>query len=474
MKKLILVPALLLAFLAEGKVRLPALFGDNMVLQQQTSVRIWGWGDKGKTIVVTPSWSKTSAKTIVDPDGRWALHVNTPAAKAGASYTLTVSDGGQATTIGNVLVGEVWICSGQSNMEMRLSGNNGQPVRGSMQEVLASSRYGDLIRTIDVPNKGSDTPVDDFEGRWLAASPSTAAGFSATAWFFARNIVDATGIPVGIVRSDWGGTRIEAWMDEASVARVETPAQVEALRKSKAMAKLYNGMINPIAGYAARGFLWYQGEANRSNYGDYAALMKEMVALWRNRWDDKSDSMPFYYVQIAPYSYGVKNDTRSGLLVEAQVKAMSLIPNSALAATNDAGEEFCIHPAAKDLVGLRLALLALVRDYRVLKIDTMGPLFKAVSYDKNVAKVTFTNASTGLFCQGREAQGFEIAGEDRVFYPARAEIKDQAGAVHLTSDKVAQPVAVRYAFRNFIPADLQNSWGLPAFPFRTDDWDDVK
>ena len=470
-KTLLLATFVFVAIALHGKVRLPALFSDGVVLQQQTKVNFWGWAEKGKTVTVTPSWNKIGVRTTVAGDGKWALQLETPATKAGVSWTITVSDG-EAVTIKDVLLGEVWVCSGQSNMGMPLSGTNGQPVRGSLQETLASARYGDLIHVIDVPKTSSDTPLDNFEGKWLAASPVNAPGFSAAAWFFARNVADVLGIPVGIVTCAWGGSNIEAWMDEASVAKIETPEELAALRttarENQALSKLYKGMLNAIAGYTARGFVWYQGEANVKNPHQYAALMRDMVALWRQRWNDAGNAMPFYYVQIAPYSYGDSNGTEAAKVVEAQINALKMIPNSGLAGTTDVGEEFCIHPAAKDVVGFRLALLALRQTYAVLEGDVTGPLFKDVKFEKGTAKVTFTNVADGLYSPGKEVAGFEMAGRERVFYPATAVIR--GATVSVTCEKVAEPVAVRYAFRNFLLADLHNTRGLPAFPFRSDDW----
>ncbi len=472
MKKLLSALLCVICISAAAKVKLPALVGSNMVLQRSASVNLWGWADAGKMVTVTVSWDeKTQYRTKATQDGSWILKVVTP--HSGGPYMITVSDG-TPLTISNVMIGEVWICSGQSNMEMSLGGYTGQPVDNSLKTIAGAGVYRDRIRMFSVQHKSTAEKQDDCPGAsWEVSSPAAAESCSATAYFFARNIADVLDVPVGIIMTNWGGSRIEAWMDESSAAA--TPGlDLQAARERKGenhgLSLLFNGMLWPVRNYTARGFTWYQGESNRSDYSAYAGSMASMVGLWRSLWGDAQNLMPFYYVQIAPFNYGDSGDMLSGYLVEAQCKALALIPNTGMAGTSDIGDEFCIHPAQKEEVGFRLALLALVKTYGQSGLPSVGPVYKNVKFNKETAVVQFENLPRGLD-PGREGvQGFELAGADRVFYPAEARVMPAKCQVALTSERVPEPVAVRYAFRNYAAAGLKDTFGLPAFPFRTDDW----
>ena len=266
-------------------------------------------------------------------------------------------------------------------------------------------------------------------------------------------------------------------MTEETLAAVEG-ANIEAAKNPKLdtnsrLQCLYNIMLLPVKNYTARGFLWYQGESNLFNYQIYAPMMTAMVQLWRNVWE--APDMPFYYVQIAPHKYGNSRNINSALLQEAQMKALQTIPNSGMIPTIDVGDEFCIHPPQKNVVGLRLANLALTKTYGLHKFPSTGPMMTKVEYSKNKAIVTLDNAPSGLAPGNCELEGFEIAGADKKFYPAKARIAGRTRNVEVWSDQVAQPVAVRYAFRNYVGnITLRNTLGIAAFPFRTDTWDDVK
>ena len=300
---------------------------------------------------------------------------------------------------------------------------------------------------------------------------------SAAGYFFARQLTETLHLPVGLVINSWGGSRIEAWMTEEALASVEG-ADIEAAKNPKLdtnsrLQCLYNIMLLPVKNYTARGFLWYQGESNLFNYQIYAPMMTAMVQLWRNVWE--APDMPFYYVQIAPYKYENSSNTGAALLREAQMEALKTIPNSGMIPTTDIGDEFCIHPSPKDVVGPRLATLALTKTYGLHKFPSTGPMMTKVEYSKNKAIVTLDNAPSGLAPGSCELEGFEIAGADKKFYPAKAKIIGRTNTVEVSSEEVAQPVAVRYAFRNYVGnITLRNTFGLSAFPFRTDTWDDVK
>ncbi|MDE6507630.1 MAG: sialate O-acetylesterase [Alistipes sp.] len=454
---------------AQAKIALPALFGDNMVLQQQCEASLWGRSDASEVIVRT-SWSDEEFRAEVR-DGRWKLALPTPA----ASYepqTLTLRDADSQTTLRNILIGEVWICSGQSNMYMPLRGYTGQPVAEALPTILEAAEYRDRIRMITLPKRDAATPKDDFEGRWEAASPATAPRMSATAYFFARSLTQALDTPVGIVSTSWGGSKIEAWMDPASLSELGyDTAKINADPKTDARTRcgtIYNGLIAPVAGFAARGFVWYQGEANRKGAARYARLLERMAADWRTQWNDPKNRMPFLYVQIAPYSYKNSAATEAAQLMEAQSDALELIANSAMISTTDLGEEDCIHPARKRPVGERLAAAALVKAYKHKLADALAVRFAGAEFTGGKAVVRFDNARYGLTPQTEEITGFELAGADGRFHPATGRIVVSKPIVEVTSPEVPQPTAVRYSFRNYAPGNLANTLGMPVVPFRTD------
>ena len=463
---LLTVPA---ALTVRGKVLLPSVFGDNMVLQQQQKVRVWGDSDQ-KEVTLSASWRDTPVRTEVI-EGRWTAEIETPAGSY-VPQTLTVRDADSELTLGNVLIGEVWICSGQSNMYMPLRGYTGQPVEGAMRTALESPLYGNRIRMITLPKKEAETPQRDFEGHWEVPSPATSLRMSAAAYYFAQTLTRTLGVPVGIISASWGGSKIEAWMNPASLRGMgydvdKINADPDIQQRAKC-GLLYNGLIAPVAGYTARGFAWYQGESNRRESGRYARLMQEMVGFWRARWGDTKAAMPFLYVQIAPYDYKDADATDGVLVMEAQSDALKLIPNAAMIATTDLGEKTCIHPRKKREVGERLAAEALIRAYGMRLECWSGVRFRHAEFSDGKAVVTFDNARYGLTPQGEDIPGFELAGADGIFHPAVGRIVPSKPIVEVTSEAVAVPTAVRYAFRNYTPTNLRNTLGLPAFPFRTD------
>lgn len=476
MKRTLLLSVFLLTtFYCFAKVRLPALVGDNMVLQQQTDVNIWGWATPGAVVRVSPSWNPQSSVAVADSEGRWLVRIATPAASP-EIHSVTLDDG-EKTVLRNILIGEVWICSGQSNMGFRLEGQRGQPTEGGLEAIVKAGHYADRIRVISVDPKITDSPRDDFNGRWEVPSAVTAPRFSAVAYFFAVSLTEALGVPVGIVHSSWGGSKIEAWMDEATLAKIDG-FDLSRARDNKLQhqvpANLYKSMLSPLFNCTARGFLWYQGESNVGTHRTYGRMMTEMVSLWRSRWGDRTAAMPFYYVQIAPHRFNGKDGMTYPLLVEAQLRAWREIPNSGIVATGDVGDELCIHPPQKAPVGLRLANLALVQTYKAAVTPPTGPLYRSHTIEGNTVKILFDNARMGLIPRFEAVRGFEVAGEDRVFHPAKVRIDADTPTLYVFSEQVPVPVAVRYAFRNFSDANLANTVGIPAFPFRTDDWNDAK
>lgn len=457
--------SLLITASLKAEVKLPAIFGDHMVLQQQTEAAIWGKASPSKNVSVKTSWDGKSYNTRADSDGNWKLKVKTP--RAGGPYTITISDG-KALKLNDVLIGEVWVCSGQSNMEMPVKGFRNQPVIGS-NDAIATSANGS-VRLITVTKNTSLEPLVDFEAAWLECVPENVADFSATAYFFGRMLQKALGVPVGLINSSWGGTRIEPWISESGIKKfdfVQLPDKNQTGKLSPQIPTvLYNAMIKPMVGFAIRGGIWYQGESNRNEYKQYEKLMPGLIQNWRDEWG--IGDFPFYYMQIAPYVYGA--GVNSAFLREAQLKASTAIPNIGMACLMDVGEAACIHPANKVLGGERLAYLALANTYGKKGFEYSGPVLKGITIEGSIVKLTFDHAHTGLTTFGKELTNFKVAGENKRFYPATATLTGTG--INLVSPSVDKPVAVRYAFDDFVVGELFNTDGFPASSFRTDDWEE--
>jgi sialate O-acetylesterase len=449
----------------KAEVKLPSIFGDNMVLQQQTDVAFWGKATAGSNVTVKTSWNGKAYSSKADKDGKWKLKVTTPA--AGGPYSVTVSDG-KAITIKNVMIGEVWVCSGQSNMEMQMKGYRNQPVTGSNEFIATSSN--DQIRLITVPRITSLVPLDDFTGEWKLCEPENVVDFSATAYFFGLMLNKALKVPVGLICTAWGGTRIEPWISEAGFQNfdfVKLPDKTQVTEKlnQQTPTVLFNGMVNPIAGFGIKGAIWYQGESNRNEPAQYRKLLPGLADNWRTVWN--IGDFPFYYVQIAPYDY--RNGINSAFLRESQYIVASEGKNMGMACIMETGEQFNIHPANKKAAGDRLAYQALVKTYGKKGIACDGPVLKVMTIEGNIIRLTFDNAPNGLLSIGNELNCFEVAGADKRFVPAKGFVTNDG--VTIVSSLVAQPVAVRYAFKDYVVGDLFNTEGIPASSFRTDEWD---
>ena len=483
-KQLIAAVAMILAAnVTEAKVRLPHLIGDNMVIQQQSDVRLWGWDKAGETVTVRTSWDNATATVKTGKDGKWLLTVKAPKASyTPLSITFTDSDG--STTVNNVLSGEVWVCAGQSNMEMPVKGFGNCPVENVNKEVLdAVNSKG--VRSVKVPSVMSMKPLDDAQCEWRQCNPNTVGDFSATGYFFARMVSRALDIPVGLIEANKGGSRVESWLDEDNLKKYTK----EEIKDSVKMTKNFkwdfhypllwgNGTFHPILNYTVKGILYYQGCSNVGDPGNqYSERLKLLVEQWRR--DFKQSELPFYFVQIAPYCYGDGLEGISGaLLREQQVRASDIIANSALVCTNDAVypyETEQIHPAQKQKVGERLAYLALNKTYGMNRIICESPRYKDMIVQDGIAYLSFDNLADGYSRMGN-IEGFEVAGEDKVFHKATAikfwvEGNDPRNErIAVSSPEVKVPVAVRYCFKNFQLGNLANQGGLPLFPFRTDNW----
>lgn len=475
MRKTILMMALAaFATTVGARVRLPHLLGDGMIVQQQTDVRLWGWDKPGTTVKATTSWSDQTATAKTDKNGKWILTVRTP--KAGYTpLSITFDDGDGTTTLKDVLAGEVWVCAGQSNMEMPLRGFDNCPVEGYNNEVVNASQYKG-IHYVKIPSVMSMQPLDDANCQWQTISPATVGDCSATGYFFAQTVNRALDIPVGLILANKGGTRVESWLDADNLKKY-TDESLDSMTNVKKYPGDYlrplvwgNGTFSPILNFTVKGILFYQGCSNVGAPDDqYSQRLKLLVEQWRR--DFKLGQIPFYFVQIAPYYNGDVNGTVGPLLREQQLKASKIIPNSDIVCTEDLVypyETQQIHPTMKKPVGQRLAYIALHHDYGMTSLMCESPQFKEMTISNDTCFVRLTNDYRAI-SRYEDIQGFEVAGADKVFHPAKA-FYDWNKGLCITSPEVKVPVAVRYCFRNFQLGNVANGGGLPLFPFRTDNW----
>jgi sialate O-acetylesterase len=469
-KKIILSLALFTAFISIAvdlfaTIKLPAIFGNNMVLQQQTDVAIWGTAQENSTVKVFTSWNNKNYTIKADADGRWKLKIATP--KAGGPYSITLSDG-KPLKIENILIGEVWFCSGQSNMEMPLKGYMNQPVIGSLE--AAVNAPVSTMRFFSTAKVTSTKPLDTCKGSWQICNTETAPEFSATAFFFGRLLQKTLNVPVGLIHSSWGGTAIQPWMSEDGCKAFDFIKDTSTAKNPPSKpSTLFNAMVNPIVGYGIRGAIWYQGESNRVEPENYEKMMPGLINDWRTKW--QIGDFPFYYMQIAPVGKN-ENPPNSAFLREAQLKASTVLPNVGMACILDIGEQNLVHPANKEIGSNRLAYLALSQTYQIKGISCFSPKYKSVTFKDGTAKITFSDAPNGLNSFGKQLSNFEMAGADKVFHPATAIITREG--VNVKSDSVLAPVSVRYAFKSFTTGDLFGTNGLPVSSFRTDDWEREK
>ena len=499
---------LLLAATARADVTLAPLFTDHAVLQRDKPIPVWGGADAGESVSVT--FGRQSKTTTAGPDGRWKVSLDKlPAESKGADLSVA---GKNTLVVHDVVVGEVWLCSGQSNMEFTVS-----RARDSAKEIAAANFP--LIRHVKIRNTVAEDPAATVKtSGWQSASPATVGSFTAVGYFFARDIFQKLNIPVGLVHSSWGGTPVESWMPAPTLARDPafkvvgerwektlseypdkkaefdaalaewTPADAAAKAQGdaehaawlKAHPKpraprgpgdswtpsgLFNGMIAPLVPYALRGALWYQGESNAAHADEYRLLFTSMITSWRKQFGQ--GEFPFFWVNLANYKGGGDSTGQTwAFLREAQTQALDL-PNTGQALAIDIGDPNDIHPTNKQEVGRRLALLAKNRVYSSAVEDT-GPTFANVRLGGAGLIVTFGHAGGGLTARDHPLEDVEVAGEDKVFHPAKATVSKSVLVAF--SPDVKQPIAIRYAWRNAPDVNLYNGAGLPAVPFRSDNW----
>lgn len=453
---------------ALAKVRLPQFFSDNMVLQQQTDCNIWGWTEAGKKVIVLTSWDKKSYATTANKDGRFQVKVKTP--EAGGPYEITFKDG-ETISLKNILIGEVWICSGQSNMEMQMKGYKAQPVEGAAEELLSCN--DNELRLFYGKRLASLEPQQDLAGSWLPANAASVREFSATAYFFGKALRKTLGVPVGLICTAFGGSACEAWMQAdwlkafPKVQQTITEEDVKKLQQ-RCPTALYNGQLKPLIGYGIRGAIWYQGEDNVPRYDFYAPLMARMIQGWRSEW--KQGDFPFYYCQIAPFDYSVTDWAlyNSALLREQQQKVETMVDNCRMAVLMDTGIKDVIHPRKKRLAGERLAILALSNTYDIKGLPDFAK-YKEVEFKNDTAVVAFDRSKEWVYFEnGSTSENFEVAGSDKVFHPA-TKVWVNRNRVYVICNDVKKPVAVRYAFKDWVVGDLMHD-GLPVSSFRSDNW----
>jgi sialate O-acetylesterase len=495
--------SLLLLSSAYAEVKLPAIFSNGAVLQRDQTVAIWGWADAGKAVKV--SFGSQEKQSTAAADGTWMVKLDAMPASADARSLKVSEVGGKELEVKEILVGEVWLASGQSNMEWTVSGAQKE------DQDAATGKPLPLIRMIKVPKKVTHDRQDDFVGSWAQATPQQVMQFSAVGYFFARNLHEQLNVPVGIINSSWGGTRIDPWLAEEGFAAVPelaemaktrasqlpgTPAYDAKLREhvkntrawcdaaEKAFAAgtgapaqpqmavpalplqsqtgMYQAMIHPVRHYGIKGFLWYQGESNMGEGMLYFQKMRVLIDGWRQQFG--MPNAPFLYVQLAPFTY---KGTALPEIWTAQQKALT-IPNTGMAVINDIGNPKNIHPTNKSEVGRRLALWALDRTYGVKQKAVCGPLYRESKADGDKIHVLFEHTGSGLASRdGKDLTYFEIAGADGVFQPATAVINPKGDSVTLTSPKVTAPQQVRFAWDQVAAPNLMNKEGLPAGAFHS-------
>lgn len=470
MKRCIFILIISSVFLSlKSEIKIASVLGSNMVLQRNTDVTIWGSAAPNEKLTIVTSWNKTKVPVQADNTGKWETKVKTT--DAGGPYSIVVKTAKEKVLLENILLGEVWVCSGQSNMEMPVEGFGYQPVSGT-NEVLMQAKNPN-IRLFTVKKTLSAVPLDTCVGKWREANAESVRKFSAVGYFYAKILQQQLGVPVGMICSSYGGSRIESWMSQKAMEKflVSKKSSSSSASEQKGTSNLFNGMINPIINYTFKGVIWYQGESNRYNYTYYAEMLKSMVSDWRALF--KNGDFPFYYVQIAPYSYGKSEETGTAFLREQQLKALSTIPNAGMITTIDLGTEQWNHPPEKQKVAERLSYLAMSETYGMKGISYKSPVFKSFKVKDNVVTLTFDNAELGITSYNKSVDCFEIAGADSIFYPAKmAQLNSDLRSVQISSSMVKNPVAIRYAFRNFPKTEgyLYGLSGLPVSSFRSDNW----
>ena len=462
---------------APADVKLHPLFTDNMVLQREADVPVWGTAAPGEEVTLrlaAPGGGAQLVDAKADDKGNWKAVLSTRGG-VGPGFTLTVS-GKNTVRLTNVAFGEVWVCSGQSNMEWSVNAS------GEAEKVKAGAKNPN-VRLFTVKKRTAPAPITDMADlghftKWDECSPETVGGFSAVAYHFGNAVQKALGVPVGLIHTSWGGTPAEAWTSpEALKAVPELAYYVENAKKAADAAaekkqpvgphtpgSLYNAMIHPLLPFAVKGAIWYQGESNAGKAAEYRALFPTLIQDWRAKW---GQDIPFLCVQLAPWHANDADGASWAELREAQLLATKTLKGVGMAVITDAGDLLDIHPRDKATPGTRLAAAARGMVYGQ-KVEPSGPVFKSLKGDGDRAILSFDHVGQGLVAKYQTLNGFTVCGEDKVFHPAKAKI--EGDTVVVTCGQVPNPVAVRFGWKNYPVVNLYNKDGLPATPFRTDDF----
>lgn len=443
-----------------ANIRLPKVISSNMVLQQQSQVKLWGWAEPGERISITTSWDQQVYAVTTAGDAGWSTAITTPV--AGGPFTITLK-GKNTIELVNIMAGEVWICSGQSNMEM--CGNWGLKDIKAIQPTA----YNTSIRCFKIAKATAAYPQEDVTAQWVTCDSAVLNTFSAVGYFFGRKLNEQLHVPIGLIDASWGGTAAEVWTPDSTVKNNPVLKEAATHILPNGMCPhlpgvAWNAMLAPVTNYTIAGVTWYQGENNTSTAAAYRLLFTSMIDAWRSAWHQL---LPFYFVQIAPFNYREKNV--GALLREAQQQSMQH-PNTGMVVTTDiTGNVYDVHPANKHEVGYRLANWALGETYHRKEFVYRYPLYKEMMIKKDKVIISFKNDSQGITIKGDSIAQLFIAGSDREFHPAQATVKNNSLVVW--SKEVKQPVAVRYAFSNTAIGNLFGRNGLPVAPFRTDQWE---
>ncbi|MEA4935888.1 MAG: sialate O-acetylesterase [Paludibacter sp.] len=468
-KYCIILLLVLCPFLLFAKVKLPGYWGSGMVLQQLSAITIEGKTVQNTLVTITCSWSKKTVIAKSDNNGNWECVINTPRGSS-MPCKITFFDG-DSLALTNVLIGEVWLCSGQSNMFMPMAGMSKEEVVENSQKFIDGADVELPLRLFTVPRKASSQPVDEIGGGvWSLNTSQNVAKFSAVAYFFGLHLQKQLNVPVGLIQSAWSGSGITSWMSKESILKfpeikLTTIPDSENKRPNKTPALLYNGMIYPLRYICFKGVIWYQGEANRNVPATYEGYFNEMLKQWRAHFNQPD--LPFYFVQLAPFEEGDEMSEKLPVFWEVQ---MSILKNSlhvGMAFTNDLGNQKYIHAPRKQEVGERLAYCALNMTYGKTHIACYGPVFSSLKRVGNKVIVDFDYACRGLESNVKEVIGFEMADKNGVVKKAHAKIIKGTSKVEVWCEDIPNPVQLRYCFRNYLIGSLFNSEGLPAASFRT-------
>ncbi len=468
MKKLFTAIFILLSFSVINcklfaEVKLPAVIGSHMVLLQNSEVNLWGWADPNEHIQIRVDWDTTTYTSVTGfRTGKWFMKIKTP--KTGGPYRIIIK-GSNEIILEDVMIGEVWLCGGQSNMEVSAASG----IKQAMEE--APNATNSNIRFFYVPKHASDYPQEDTKGKWVVCTPAEMHNFSAVGYFFGKRLHEQLNRPVGLINANWGGTGVEVWTPAELIndnSSFREAAETTALTNNCCPIKigsLYNGMINPVINFKISGIIWYQGETNRFSYDIYSSLLETMVYEWRRLWQSE---FPFYFVQIAPFSnFGLKNYV--ALMREAQTQCMRIHKSGMIVISDLVDDVNNVHPQNKSDVGLRLANYALADTYDKMGISYKSPMYKNMKIDNNKIRIWFTNAENGLISKGGAPTEFYISGDDQNFMPGIVKIEENN--VVVSNKNIKKPVAVRFGFSNDAIPNLFSKEGLPVNIFRTDNWE---